>query len=96
MKKIIFRLLIAGILLFLVVQVFWGKSSLLSQYHIKTQNKQLQATIEQLKNDLESKKQQIELLQSDSAYMEYMARIKLGMSRKGETVFQFIAEDSTK
>jgi cell division protein FtsB len=96
MKRIFFRLILIFGVIFLVFQIFYGKTGLLRQFQLSNQNKELQVKIDSLKVVLEKKNAEIKLLHSDSAYLEHMARTRLGMSKDDEKVFQFINEDKLK
>lgn len=90
MKKMVLRIFIPALLVFLAWQVFWGRSGLIQQYQITRQNQAIQSRIDSLRQVLEDKRREVDLLQSDSTYLEYLARTRLGMSRNDESVFLFV------
>ena len=94
-KKTIVGIITVSFLV-IAIQVFSGKTGLLSQHQLDLENQKKQATIDSLKQVLKMKTKQIELLKNDSNYMEYMARTKLGMSQENEKAFQFIEESKLK
>lgn len=100
LKKISYKNIIISIAIIIVMligfELFSGKSSVLNHHRLSEDNKQLQTTIDSLKTVLKNKTSQIKMLKNDSNYMEYIIRTRLGMSKEGEQVFQFIDESKLK
>jgi cell division protein FtsB len=85
--------LIAG---FIVYRVFFGSSGMINQYFISRDNENLRTAIDSVKILIEEKEIEIERLLNDTVYLEYLARTRLGMSLKDETVIRFSSKDSVK
>ena len=84
-----------AIIIFIIIyNVIFASNGLLAQQQVKHENIIFQNKIDSLQGAVDSLKTEIQLLQSDSFYMEYMARTKFGMSKKGETVIKLV-NDST-
>ncbi len=93
-KRFIFPTIIIGITFFVVYRVFLGSNGMINQYFISRNNGELTHKIDSLKKVLIEKDVEINRLQGDTSYIEFIARTKLGMSKKGEQVIKFIPKDS--
>jgi cell division protein FtsB len=92
-KNSIRTLIIVGFLLFVGIKIFYGPSGLINQYRVSKQNQDLIHSIDSLTEVLKHKDEEILRLQSDTAFLEILARTRLGMSKKEEKVYQFIKRD---
>lgn len=66
------------------------KGGLREQHYLKQQIAELSLHNDSLQQVLDSQEQIIEKLTTDSFYLEFIARTKFGMMKKGETGYQFI------
>lgn len=96
MARIIVRTLLALLVLYLLGRLFLGHSGIIHQYQIEHENVEIERGIDSLQEVLESKKKERSRLQHDTLYIEQIARTHFGMSRPGETVFQFVGQDSLR
>lgn len=64
----------------------WGA---LKYYHLEKDLEQARASNQQLQHDNQNLQKEIELLTTDPAYIEKIAREKHGLLRNNETVYQF-------
>jgi cell division protein FtsB len=87
-KRIIISaaVLIAGLLLFL------GIGSGVSLYGPYRKVKHLEADLKQATATIDSLNRQIQSLKTDTAYIERIARERLGMARKDEKIYKFLEE----
>ena len=53
----------------------------------------MEREIKELNETVDSLKKTIEKLKTDTAYIERIAREKLGMAKKGEKVYKFVEEE---
>ena len=53
----------------------------------------MEQEIKELNDTVDSLKETIEKLKNDTAYIERIAREKLGMAKKGEKVYKFVEEE---
>lgn len=97
MAKIIIRSLLALLLLYLLGKLFLGQNGLIRQFRIQRENTEIELSIDSLESVLEQKKKEHQRLLHDTLYIEELARTRFGMSRPGETVFQFLpSQDSLR
>jgi len=73
--------------------LFGGKSSLLSIMHMKSELSSIESSITRSHAEIDSLTKEIERLKSDTAYIEQLAREKLGMARKDEKIFKFVDKE---
>ncbi len=84
-------LIAAGVLLvlyFLVTRVM-GEMGVVKYYRMKAQYTALTNDIAKLKQDNGKLRKEVFSLKSDSAYLERVARDKLGLARPGEIVYYY-------
>jgi cell division protein FtsB len=84
-------LIVAGILLaiyFIVTRVM-GEMGLVKYYRMKTQYYALTEEIAKLKQDNVRLRKDVDSLKNDPAYIERVARDKLGLARPGEIVYYY-------
>jgi len=79
--------------LYLVVTFVMGEMGLVKYYRMKDQYSTLTEGIAKLKQDNVRLRKEVSSLKSDPAYMERVARDKLGLARQGEIVYYY---DDTK
>ncbi|HUI91556.1 MAG TPA: septum formation initiator family protein [Chitinivibrionales bacterium] len=72
--------------------LFFGRASLVKIYHSFLDVKKKERALVQEHRDIDTLKVQNKKLEKDTAYMEKIAREKLGMARKDEKVYKFIQE----
>ncbi len=86
------RLLIAaGILLgtYLLVSFIFGEMGVVKYYRMKAQYNALTQEIAELKQNNVRLRAEVQALKTDPAYVERIARDKLGLARKGEIVYYY-------
>jgi cell division protein FtsL len=84
-------LIAAGVLLvlyFLVTRVL-GEMGVVKYYRMKAQCTSLSEEIDKLKQDNGRLRKEVSALKNDSAYIERVARDKLGLARPGEIVYYY-------
>lgn len=84
-------LLVAGVLLglyFLVTRIM-GDMGVIKYYRMKSQCTALTREIAKLKQDNARLRKDVSSLKNDSAYLERVARDKLGLARPGEIVYYY-------
>jgi cell division protein FtsB len=69
-----------------------GNQGFLDMYRLYRQDRARAAEIAAARAEIDSLKSEIERLKSDTAYIERIAREKLGMARKGEIIYKFVEE----
>ena len=82
-------LIIAAAALFIIVLI-GGRSGLLALFSAHRQTLTMETDIRRLNLQMDSLNLVIDRLQHDTAFIERMAREKLGMARSDEKVFKFI------
>jgi cell division protein FtsB len=84
-------LIVAGVLLllyFLVTRVV-GEMGVVKYYRMKAQYYALMEEIAKLKQDNVRLRKDVDSLKNDPAYLERVARDKLGLARPGEIVYYY-------
>jgi cell division protein FtsL len=76
----------------LLYSLFSGKSNVVRMYRSHTDIKKKEAAVASRHHEIDSLTAQNAKLKSDTAYIEKIAREKLGMARKDEKVYKFIEE----
>jgi cell division protein FtsB len=82
-------LAVAALLLY---SLFFGRASMIRIYQSFLDVKKKERTLARERKEMDSLSAQNQRLKSDTAYMEKIAREKLGMARKDEKVYKFIEE----
>jgi cell division protein FtsB len=82
-------LAVAALLLY---SLFFGKASMVRIYQALLHVKKEERAFVQEHKEIDTLKVQNKKLEKDTAYMEKIAREKLGMARKDEKVYKFIEE----
>ncbi len=82
-------------LLLLVVLYFslTGEVGLINLYRSHRETRRMKAEIDALNTTIDSLESTITKLKNDTAFIERIAREKLGMAKKGEKVYKFIEEN---
>jgi cell division protein FtsB len=70
-----------------------GDRGFLDMYRLHREDKARSQQIAAARAEIDSLKAEIERLKNDTAYIERVAREKLGMARKGEKIFKFVEEN---
>ncbi len=83
MKK---KLIITGIILIGLIVIYFPGLSRLQQ--LKEENKALEKRISELKEKNEDLKKEVYKLQTDTTYLESVAREKLKKAKKGEIIYR--------
>lgn len=96
MAKIIVRSLLALLAIYLLGKLFLGNNGLLRQFRITRENAEISLSIDSLEQVLQNKKEERRRLLHDTLYMEEIARTRFGMSRRGESVFQFLPPQDSR
>jgi cell division protein FtsB len=95
-KKIKFkkvgRYLMAGVALLLISSLFLGRASMARIYRAFLDVKKKERALVREHREIDSLAVQNARLKNDTAYIEKIAREKLGMARKDEKVYKFIRE----
>lgn len=87
----IVSLVAACFLLYMGITLFsLDKSSLMNLRKLKQEIASTNAKNDSLQRELDDRLDKIEHLKTDTFYIEYVARTKFGMSKPGESAFQFI------
>ncbi len=87
------RLVLAIVLLVVLFFTLTGSDGLINLYRTHLEVRQMTQELEGLKSTIDSLKIDIEKLKNDTAYIEQIAREKMGMAKKGEKVYKFLEED---
>jgi len=84
-------ILAAGVLLalYLVASFILGEMGLVKYFRMKAQYTALTEEIAKLKQDNAKLTREVHALRSDPAYLERIARDKLGLARPGEIVYYY-------
>ena len=69
-----------------------GNQGFLDMYGAYRQDRELTQKIDAARAEADSLREEIERLKSDTAYIEKVAREKLGMARKDEKIIKFVEE----
>jgi len=94
MRGKVLRWGLGAVLLWVFWQLILSPGGLLQQRRLRERNEILQGALDSLRQVLVEREAEIVRLQHDTAYMEQIARTRLGLSRPGETVFRFVVKDS--
>ncbi len=90
--KKIGRWIALAVAVVLLVSLFVGKASTVRIYRSFLDVKKKERTLARQHKEIDSLSVENSRLKSDTAYMEKIAREKLGMARKDEKVYKFIEE----
>ena len=86
---------IIGIVIVMVLSIgLTGSTGWINLYRTGLEVRQMTRDAETLKATIDSLQNVIKMLKNDTAYIERIAREKLGMAKKGEKVFKFLEEDN--
>jgi len=90
-KRFFIPLLVLTLATIVVVfSLVFGKNSITQQRRLTREITSYQTTIDSLQKIIDERNLTIQRLRNDSLYIEEQLRVKYGMSRKGERVFQFV------
>lgn len=82
-SSIIYIVIIVALALYLV----FGHNGLLKYYELVRVQKGYEAQITELQDKIKTMEKQIELVERDRSYMEYLVRKELGLIKPGEDVY---------
>ncbi|MDR2577949.1 MAG: septum formation initiator family protein [Chitinispirillales bacterium] len=91
-KKIIF-IAASVIAVTAIVLMTVGDRGFLDMYRLHREEKSRIREVAAARAEIDSLKAEIERLRNDTAYIERVARERLGMARKGEMIFKFVEEN---
>lgn len=91
-KKLIFLSLTIAFVSFVLFS-FFGDQGWLALYKGHQQLSNLKADVRRSHQMIDSLKIEIEKLKNDTAYLEKIAREKLGMARRDEKIYKFVEEN---
>lgn len=83
---------VISVVLFFLVMSLFGNQGLIAVYKAYNEDRSLTEQIKESKRTIDSLKDEIERLKSDTSYIERIAREKLGMARRNEKIYKFIEE----
>jgi cell division protein FtsB len=86
------RWIVLGLAAALLYSLFLGNSSLVRMYQLHAKAKKKEQAVQRLHRDIDSLMVKDKKLKTDTAYIEKIAREKLGMAKKDEKVYKFIPE----
>jgi cell division protein FtsL len=92
-KKKFGRWILLALFGVLVISLFTGKSSALKLYQSFHDIKEKGNLVKMRHREIDSLKAENARLKTDTAYIEKIAREKLGMAGKSEKVYKFIKDD---
>ena len=95
-KRIIIPIISAIVIVIVCTLLYFSvtsQSSIFNLYLSSKKNKAMEQEIKELNKTVDSLKETIEKLKNDTAYIERIAREKLGMAKKGEKVYKFVEEE---
>ena len=81
-----------GLVATLLLVLFWGDYNATTLWQLHQQKKELSGKIEELKVENQILTDKIEGLKDNPEVIEKVAREKLGMTGKGETVYRILPE----
>jgi cell division protein FtsB len=84
--KVIFFAAVAILLYF----VFFGDNSIFNIIQSHRELQRVSAEVDRMHKTIDSLQKEIHRLRTDTAYIEKIAREKLGMAKKDETIYKFI------
>jgi len=91
-KKIIVSAIALVIIIPVLILLIAGNQGFMDMYRTYSEDKKRTAQISAAREEIDSLKNEIQKLQKDTAHIEKIAREKLGMARKGETIIKFVEE----
>jgi cell division protein FtsB len=91
-KKTGRRMVLFAVLAAAALILFFGIGSAVTLYGPYTEVRHLENDLRQAKAAIDSLNREIHSLKTDTAYMERIARERLGMARKDEKIYKFVGE----
>jgi cell division protein FtsB len=86
------RWIVLAVAALLAYSLFFGRASVIRMYQSFLDVKKKEHTLTRIHQEADTIRVQNKKLEKDTAYMEKIAREKLGMARKDEKVYKFIGE----
>ena len=90
--KLIALIAAPAVLAVVLIALTFGNQGFLDMYRLHGEDKARAREIAAARAQIDSLKAEIERLKSDTAYIEWIARDKHGMARRGERIFKFVEE----
>lgn len=91
-RKLLFSAVALAVIVPLIILLIAGNQGFMDMYRTYSEDKKRTRQISAGREEIDSLKNEIQKLQNDTAYIEKIAREKLGMARKGETIIKFVEE----
>ncbi len=88
-NKFILPVLILVGIIFLIATAGWGNFGIKNQKKIQSEITILKQKNDSLRIEWETREKNIERLKHDTFFIEYIARTKFGMTKKGEKAYHF-------
>ena len=79
----------AGAILFIFFFTVFGDRGLLRIYHLNQEKEEIQKRLQDLKEENDKLRREIEALKTDRRYLESIARRDFGLVRQNEIIYQF-------
>lgn len=90
-KRFILTAAAIGLAVFLYL-VLGGPKGVSGLYRLSADVRQLEAQVDSARGTIDSLREEILRLKTDTAYIERAAREKLGMARRDEKIYKFVEE----
>jgi len=87
--KIIFSKYTIVIAVFLAYLIFFDGHNLIRKYRMSREREQLQLELQRYREEIKKNREEINKLQTDSLYLEKVAREKYLMKKEDEDIFLF-------
>lgn len=84
-------LIIVAVVAFLYF-LLGGPRGVAQSYKLYTNVRRLERELAVTQTTIDSLRQEVDRLKSDTAYIEHIARQKLGMARRDEKIYKFVEE----
>ncbi|MFP4417619.1 MAG: FtsB family cell division protein [Fibrobacterota bacterium] len=91
-KKKIGRWIILALGIVLSTVLLTGDDGVINLYRLQRKTETMEDSLQGLHQRIDSLKTEIQRLTNDTAYIERLAREKLGMAKEGEKVYKFVQE----
>ncbi|MBD3240797.1 MAG: hypothetical protein GF331_09450 [Chitinivibrionales bacterium] len=91
MKRLRIILIVVAVVAFLYFLV-GGPRGVVQSYKLYTNVQRLERELDDTQTTIDSLRNEVERLKNDTAYIEHLARQKLGMARRDEKIYKFVEE----
>ncbi len=85
--KFLIRAILIGIAAWALSSLLLGRNGVLKQSRLENENELLKQQIDSLKQQIEQTEDNIHKLQTDTFYLEEIARTRFGYTKEGESVY---------